>query len=267
MNKKLLMCRPTYFDIEYSINPYMDASNRVDKKRAEHQWEFVYKTLGRLGVRIELIEPVPGLPDMTFSGDCGLLHGNRVVASNFRHPERRSESFYYNQWLRDHGYTVMELPGDVFFEGLGDVVYADGDIIFASSHRSSPEALPYIKQFLPDLNVLAELEVHDESFYHSTLAFALIGERTVLYYPEAFTARSRAIIEQRFERRIVLEDRDAREHFVCCNVTVGRTILVGGCTKRLRDRLGALGYEVIDCDMSEFRKSGASVRCFVLNLS
>jgi len=46
---KVLMCAPTYFDIEYVINPWMDTNNRVNKERAWQQWEHVRDVLRDLG--------------------------------------------------------------------------------------------------------------------------------------------------------------------------------------------------------------------------
>ena len=35
----VLLCPPTYYQIEYEINPWMDVKRRVNKPRAEEQYE------------------------------------------------------------------------------------------------------------------------------------------------------------------------------------------------------------------------------------
>ena len=38
MGKRILMCRPTFFDIDYEINPWMHCDNRVRHDLAQQQW-------------------------------------------------------------------------------------------------------------------------------------------------------------------------------------------------------------------------------------
>ena len=38
-SQRFLMCRPTYFAVDYAINPWMDPSAPVDADLAVRQWE------------------------------------------------------------------------------------------------------------------------------------------------------------------------------------------------------------------------------------
>src|SRR5690606_41370177 len=67
-----LMCPPTYFDVTYAINPWMDTSEPVDRERALQQWSTLRQTYLDLGHAVELLEPVPGLPDMVFAANGAL---------------------------------------------------------------------------------------------------------------------------------------------------------------------------------------------------
>jgi hypothetical protein len=60
MSRQYLMCRPTYFAVEYAINPWMNPDAPVDLGRAIAQWDGLVETHRRLGHTVELIEPVPG---------------------------------------------------------------------------------------------------------------------------------------------------------------------------------------------------------------
>ena len=72
-----LMCPPTYFTVDYSINPWMDPRVPVDTARAVRQWERLRQTYRLLGHTIHLIDPVPGLPDMVFAANGGTVIGGR----------------------------------------------------------------------------------------------------------------------------------------------------------------------------------------------
>jgi len=37
--RRYLMCPPTYFEVTYAVNPWMDPARPVDRCRAVRQWE------------------------------------------------------------------------------------------------------------------------------------------------------------------------------------------------------------------------------------
>src|SRR5689334_6235134 len=76
-----LMCAPTHFEVTYAINPWMDPTNPVDAKRAHLQWEVLRNTYLSLGHRVDLIEPMPGQPDMVFAANGGLVVGGRAYGA------------------------------------------------------------------------------------------------------------------------------------------------------------------------------------------
>src|SRR6266536_3277057 len=113
VTQRLLMCRPTYYGIEYEINPWMSRSQGADTSRAMTQWQALYETLTeRVGTRVELIEPVPGLPDMVFTANAGLVWGRVFIPSCFRHVERAGEEPLFEHWFAERGFEIRRLPED-----------------------------------------------------------------------------------------------------------------------------------------------------------
>src|SRR5438270_1287109 len=134
VTRRLLMCRPTHYGIEYEINPWMSRSHGADTERAAAQWEALYAALtGSVGARVELIEPEPGLPDMVFTANAGLVWGRVFVPSVFRHPERAGEAPLFERWFAEHGYEVRRLPDTCCFEGAGDALPWAG-VLWAGYH-------------------------------------------------------------------------------------------------------------------------------------
>jgi len=69
-----LMCPPDFYDVAYEINPWMSVKHKADKEKARKQWEAYYALLTKeLKVRVELLEPVKGLPDLVFTANGGLV--------------------------------------------------------------------------------------------------------------------------------------------------------------------------------------------------
>src|SRR5258705_11040857 len=75
------MTAPTFFAVEYAINPWMDTSTAVDSHVAMNQWETLRQTYKYLGHTVELVEPVAGLPDMLYAANAGLLWNLKAVAA------------------------------------------------------------------------------------------------------------------------------------------------------------------------------------------
>jgi N-dimethylarginine dimethylaminohydrolase len=264
--ERVLMCDPRYFDIEYVINPWMSTSNRVERRRAMAQWEALRDLLTARGVAVEVIEPAPGLPDMTFIGDAGIVHGTTFMRSRFRHEQRQAEAAIAARWMTDRGYRVVAPADDVYFEGLGDVVWADDEIVVGHGPRSSPESVALLTRTFPGLAIAGEVRLSDPWFYHTALALALLGRGAALHYPAALSPESVRFIESHFPHAIAVSRRDAMECMICNNIVVGDVVITHDCTPALERSLGRLGYEVVRCDASEFLKSGGSVRCLILPL-
>ena len=86
--QRFLMCLPTYFAVDYAINPWMDPTAPVDADLAIRQWEQLRQTYVDLGHSVELVDPVAGLPDMVFAANGGTVIDGKAMAVQFRDPQR-----------------------------------------------------------------------------------------------------------------------------------------------------------------------------------
>src|SRR3954451_14870208 len=81
--RRFLMCRPTYFAVTYRINPWMDPTAPYDNVLAVSQWENLRRVFLDLGHTVELIDPLPGLPDMVFAANGGTIIDGRALGVQF----------------------------------------------------------------------------------------------------------------------------------------------------------------------------------------
>src|SRR5215217_4164375 len=112
------MCPPAHFDVTYSINPWMEPDKPTDNRLAVVQWERLQAVLRALGHQVELVPPVPGLPDMVFAANAATVVDGRVLLARFRHPQRSGEEPAYRRWFGDHGYPLRQAR--FVNEGEGD---------------------------------------------------------------------------------------------------------------------------------------------------
>lgn len=90
--RRYAMTPPTYYAVEYAINPWMDVSARVEVEVAFAQWEALRQTYLRLGHRVDIVEPVPGLPDMVYAANGGFVAGDIAIVARFRYEQRAGEA-------------------------------------------------------------------------------------------------------------------------------------------------------------------------------
>ncbi|MBF2074931.1 MAG: TIGR00300 family protein [Synechococcales cyanobacterium C42_A2020_086] len=265
---RFLMCPPRHYDVDYVINPWMEGNvHKSSRDRAVEQWEKLYRVLKEYAV-VDLIEPQIGVPDMVFTANAGLVLENTAVLSRFYHKERQGEEPFFQQWFEDNGFTVHTLPKDLPFEGAGDALLdREGRWLWAGyGFRSELDSHPYLAKWL-DIEVLS-LRLMDERFYHLDTCFCPLSDGYLLYYPPAFDSYSNRLIEMRVPeaKRIVVEEPDA-VNFACNAVNVDRTIILNQASDELKQRLTAIGFQVIETPLTEFLKAGGAAKCLTLRVT
>ena len=264
--KTFLMCKPSYFEVSYVINPWM-AGNQglVDKKRAAQQWKNLHDALSSKA-SIRLIEPVVGLPDMVFTANGGLVcHDHEVIVSSFRHPQRQAESPHFSKFFEGSGYRVMRLNGDIKFEGAGDALYdSNGQVWVGYGLRSDVEA---INEIATTFHVRVNgLTLIDPRWYHLDTAFCPLANGCVISYEKAFSSQSVNKIKNEFGDRIIwVSDEDAN-NFACNALNIGNDIILNRASDELKAALNKNNFNVIEIDVSEFIKAGGACKCLTLEL-
>src|SRR5436305_141779 len=108
--RKLLLCPPDYFGIEYEINPWMNRAENAEPAISRAQWHGLHDKLQSLGCQIELVSPQRNLPDMVFTANAGLVSGKTFIRSNFRFKERQGEEAHFEKWFAERDYKIVRLP-------------------------------------------------------------------------------------------------------------------------------------------------------------
>src|SRR5699024_3715295 len=172
--KKVLMVKPTYFSVDYVINPHM-ANNvgKVDSIEAQNEWGVIKNIFSQIGVKPQVLDGQEGLPDMVFCANQSLpfidTEGQKqVVMSIMKTEQCKKEVPYIEQWYRQAGYKLHYLDEIevAAFEGCGDSIWHRGCQLLWGGYgfRTSVEAYDKVANLF-DIPVIA-LELVDESFYH-----------------------------------------------------------------------------------------------------
>lgn len=259
----ILMCSPDYFGIEYEINPWMNRERQADHALAQEQWKALHGILSSTGAKISLVEPIPGLPDLVFTANAAMIYRDRAVLSHFRHPQRQGEEPYFRNWLTNHGFQVIDAPGNMYFEGAGDALFC-GDTLFAG-YRTRSDARGH-QQIGAMLGCrVIPLELVNSYYYHLDTCFCPLAPGVAAWHPQAFDDYGRRAVRQIVKTLIEVDTEEARL-FACNAVVVGKTVVTNtGCPK-FHEALKAHGFQPISTPLGEFTKAGGSAKCLTLRL-
>lgn len=259
--QEILMCPPTYYAIEYKINPWM--ISQVNVKKAAAQWEKLKDTFTNLNMKVSLIEPIKHLPDMVFTADQGAMYDHIFIKSNFRYKERQKESIYTLEYFRKKNFAIVELPKWAYFEGQGDFLIRDDTIFLGEGYRSNLKAAKIIQTLLN--KKVIPLHLVDPYFFHLDTALCVLPNGCIMYYKNAFNKSSLAKIKNLTSDLMPISQADARK--MACNSVIHKNNIVvnKGLSKKLIKTLTARGLKVIEVDLSEFLKGGGGARCLTWN--
>jgi N-dimethylarginine dimethylaminohydrolase len=259
--RRYAMTPPDFFAVEYAINPWMDVGTPVDAHLARAQWDALRETYLRLGHHVDLVEPVPGLPDMVYAANGGFVARGIAIVARFRFAERAGESRAYSEWMSSLGYRpvatrhVNEGQGDLLM--LGDMVLAGYG--FRTDRRAHAEIAAALG--VP----VVSLELVDPRFYHLDTALAVLDDHTIAFYPPAFSAAAQDRLRALFPDALVVASADA--YVLGLNVVSdGLNVVLPSAATGFTEQLREAGFEPVGVDLSELLKGGGSVKCCTLEV-
>ena len=258
-----LMCPPTYFDVAYSINPWMDPSRHVDRALALRQWSGLVDAYRSTGHRVDLLEPLPEMPDMVFAANGATVVAGKALAARFANPQREAEAAVHAAWHQRNG--ILYGGGDVqqptaVNEAEGDFAVTCKTILAGYGFRTTREA--HLELAALTGREVISLELVEPRLFHLDLALAVLDDERqhIAYYPDAFSHQSRQLLGTLFPDALIANDHDAYA-FGLNAVSDGLHVFIPSGARQLREDLAAAGYWPISVDLSELIKGGGSVKC------
>lgn len=259
-----LMCPPDHYGISYEINPWMDRMNQPDLDLAREQWYNLVSNIQEAGAAVEIVPPVPSLPDKVFMADTGLIDQNRFIMSRFRYPLRQPETEYAADWFRRRNYEVLEFPPlpEETLES-SDVAPFRGCLVAGYGFRTTLSAHETLAR-LVQKQVLS-IKFVDPRFYHLDISFCPLDDRRAMVAPAAWSRHSCELVEKLVPEPLVLELDEAMTF--CANaIVVGKIVIMSSCPLRVGRILERWGFMICVSPVSEFIKAGGAVHCLALDL-
>jgi N-dimethylarginine dimethylaminohydrolase len=262
-----LLCPPENFSVEYSINPWMDTDAPVDTALAVKQWEVLRGTLTGLGHTVHVLEPQPGLPDMVYAANGAFSVDGVVYGARFRYLQRSAEAARHRSFYLDDPRGWRFATPTQINEGEGDFAYvsqAHGGMVLAGyGFRTELAAHGEAQEVLG--RAVISLHLVDPRFYHLDVALAALDDRTIVYYPGAFSSSSQRVLAQLFPDAVIAGEDDALA-FGLNLVSDNHHVVMAAEAAGLASLLADAGYQPVLVDLSELKKGGGGVKCCAAEL-
>jgi N-dimethylarginine dimethylaminohydrolase len=271
-----LMTDAAAFDVAYTINPWMKpdvwgADPGAHRRAALAGSAALRIALEDSGAIVHTIPAVPGQPDLVFPANAGVVLDGKALVARFRHEERRGEEPHFMaafENLKAQGLlTDVAFIEGCFQEGAGDCIWDASRSLFwvGSGTRSTPDSAAVIARHFGQQVV--HLPLATEQFYHLDTCFCPLAGGEILYYPPALTPEAHRRLHDLVPAHLLIEATPEDAAAFCVNaVSLDRTIIMARPPLSLRDRLSALGYQVMGVDLDPFILSGGGAFCMTLRL-
>jgi N-dimethylarginine dimethylaminohydrolase len=256
--KRVLLCRPSHFTVDYIINPHMQPHS-VDRKRALQQWQALVTALENQHIVVDVIEQQPDVPDMVFATDQGIVRDGAVLLANFRYEQRKMERHYYREWFRTHGFRLRALSNIFPFEG-GDTLFFGDMLLVGTGFRASLASCEELAEKLQ--TDVFPLRLINPNFYHLDMCFLPLDSDTAFYYPPAFSQNSRHLL-QKLVKNLHEFSAEEAEGYAANSVVNDDIVTTQAGLHSFNQKLEALGKKVVEVDVSEFKKAGGGVHCLI----
>jgi dimethylargininase len=227
---------------------------KPDYEKALGQHDKYIGALERCGVRVTLLEADEHYPDSVFVEDTAVLTGKCAVITYPGAPSRQGEEVSIKEALKKF-YTAIEnidAPGTL--EG-GDVMRVENHFYVGLSARTNREGARQFAAIL-DKYGYTVANVAMEKFLHLKTGLAYLENNNLLIAGEFIHRPEFA----KFNRIII----DEAESYAANCIWVNNKVLAPLGYPKTKTAIEHAGYEVIEVDVSEFRKLDGGLSCLSL---
>lgn len=227
---------------------------KPDYEKALRQHDEYISALQRCGLDVTVLDTDKAYPDSVFVEDPAVLIPECAIITRPGAPQRRGECDAIEAELRERYDRIERIEPPAILDG-GDVLQIGDRFYIGRSARTDEEG---IKQFA---GIVAKYGYPVESvpvneMLHLKSGAAYPGENTVLLSGE-FVGNP---VFDRF-RKVELPEEEA----YCANcVRINDYVIIPAGYPRSRELISKVGFDVIEVDVSEYRKLDGGVSCLSL---
>lgn len=210
--------------------------------------------LKKCGLEVIVLQPNEKYPDSTFVEDVALLTKECAIITNPGALSRRGETTEMKIVLKDHYSNIEEIKGPGTVEA-GDIMMVNSHFYIGLSERTNEEGANQIIGFLEKYGMTASL-VKLDKVLHLKTGLAYLENCNLVACGEFLT-------KEDFKKFNILEI-DEDESYAANCIWVNDNVIIPKGYPNARETIMRAGYNIIEVDVSEFKKLDGGLSCLSL---
>jgi len=215
------------------------------------------EALVRCGLNLIQLDADPRYPDSTFVEDTAILTDRCAVIMQPGAPSRSGEILNMAETLAKYYDTLdaVQPPGTI--DG-GDVCQVDNHFLIGISDRTNEEGAHQLSKYLQAAGFgSSHIDIRGiNGLLHLKSGISYLGENRVLV-TDALAG------EKQLDGFEIVNVSEGEEYAANC-IRVNDYLLIAAGFPKLRNKLEALGHNIIELEMSEFQKMDGGLSCLSL---
>lgn len=224
---------------------------KPDYSKAVIQHSDYTKMLKKCGLRIIKLDANERFPDSTFVEDTAVVNNDIAIISNSSVLSRKGEELVIKKVLERFYDNIEHIKNPGTLEG-GDILKVDNHYYIGLSKRTNKEGAKQLTEILEKYDYSCST-IQLVNILHLKTGVAYIGDNNLIVSGE--------LIDKSIFKKYNLIRVDIDEGYAANCIRVNKYVLIAKGFKKLKNSLSNLGYEILEIDMSEFRKMDGGLSC------
>lgn len=274
--KAALLVGPEAFDVSTESaadNRYVCVESTANQERASEQHRLLQNSLEALGVPVFRFEGRVPQCDGVFVNNAFATTSTRLILGSMHHPGRRDEprrEDIRSALVERFGYEVQDLSSrDLVAELTGSlVVDRPRNVAFCGLSRRADRAGAAAMHEAFGFAATYAFEL-DASEYHTNVVLSVLAGRACVVFEPSVGEPVGAVLDALYDGRVLRLSAEEKAGFVgnCLAATPDHVMMSDTAALALEDSsrrtLEAWGFQIVAVDVTEFEKSGGSLRCLI----
>jgi dimethylargininase len=244
----IALVRPVPTTFNRAIQP--PGAPPIDVSLAVHQHHLYCAALEELGLSLIQVEPADDLPDSCYVEDTAIIVDDLAIMANPGADSRRPEAAAVEVVLRDHK-PIATIEPPATLDG-GDVLKIGDRLYVGLSRRTGRESIDQLRRILEGRDIEV-IPVAVEGILHLKSACTYLGNDTLAWLPGHLDERA-------FSRYRTVQVPKEESQAANCLAVNGKVLVPAGAPST-KAAIEALGFDIMEIDISESRKAGGGLTC------
>jgi N-dimethylarginine dimethylaminohydrolase len=266
----MLTIDPSGFRIKISQNIFTKNGTSINSQLAHKQHNQLNNILGSICIK------TAELPDIVYAANTGLLLKGLpekvVLLSNMKYVSRKQETIHIKKILNSIDIKTFYFPKDEPFEGEGECKWFYGGklLLLGYGFRSNIKTVDCLQKVLNKIYNLYDITpptvvgIHliNPKYYHLDISLCAVSDTECIIHKNA--TDDLPLLQKLLKINII----DTKDSFVLNLIPLKDKVVTHKLSSSKDKHFLQKIFQrpIIETDVSEFEKSGGSVKCLVLNI-